>query len=73
MKAFLKGMGSILNLFPIKNDSAIYIKIKTIKIPTHTDQEAIKNDWEIVGRDMLKAFEACKNTIQVNQNKKRHV
>lgn len=43
---FLRGMGSILELFPIETED------ENIKIPTESDEEAIRKDWETVGRDI---------------------
>ena len=50
-RGFLKGMGSLLNLFPrydIKNKS---------------DAEALASDWEAVGNDMKKAMQQIDREI----------
>lgn len=47
-KNFLKGMGSVINPLP----SSRKINIFT---PSHTDEEAIFKDWEMVGYDLFAA------------------
>ncbi len=46
LKNFLKGMGSALDLFPENR------KKKGFTLPTHSDAEAIRKDWEKVGEDI---------------------
>ena len=45
MKNFLEGMGSVLSIYPPERN----IKIE---IPTESDEEALKKDWEAIGNDM---------------------
>lgn len=45
LKNFLRGLGSILNIFPEPRECEI-------KLPEHTDEESLRKDWEAVGQDM---------------------
>lgn len=47
---FLRGVSSTLDLFPSERDDT------TISIPTHSDEEAIKKDWEQTGDDLYFAI-----------------
>lgn len=52
----LKAVGSIIELFPT-NPNEKYVS----SIPTHSDEEAIRKDWEQVGKDMWYAFQKNSN------------
>jgi len=45
MKDFLRGVTSVINLFPLDRDVTL--------LPNHSVTDAIKSDWEKVGKDML--------------------
>lgn len=49
IKDFLRGFGSILCIFPQRK------KEFKIEIPSHTDEEDIRKDWEAVSKDMTEA------------------
>ena len=55
---FLKGYGSIFNLFPEDE------KITHFNIPTTSDEEAVSKDWETVGNDLYNAMEFALNETQ---------
>ncbi len=52
MKDFLRGIGSVINLFPSERS--------TILLPKYSDADAIKSDWEKTGKDMRLAAEKSK-------------
>jgi hypothetical protein len=52
---FLRGMGSVINLFPEDREIAL-------PLPTHSDEEAFKKDLQQVGSDMYAALEAVKQS-----------
>lgn len=43
--SFLRGMGSVINLYPEHRDNSI-------SLPQHSTEEALRKDWETVGNDM---------------------
>ena len=45
MKKFIEGMGSIITLFP-QDEKTVF------SIPSSSDEEAIRNDWQQVGDDL---------------------
>lgn len=50
IKAFFKGMGSVLNL------SGNYYYAEHQRILNRTDAEALASDWEAIGRDFRKVM-----------------
>ncbi len=60
MKDFLRGAGSVLELFPVERD----VKISSFQILILSDEEAFKADLEAVGRDMYSAIETAKNSYE---------
>ena len=56
MKDFLRGVTSVINLFPPDRDVTL--------LPTHSDTDAIKSDWEKVGKDMQSAADKYHVTNQ---------
>ena len=59
MKDFLRGVGSVINLFPLER--------KGPSISDRSDIDAIKSDWEKVGKDMRFAIE--KNNLSEKKQK----
>lgn len=59
MKDFLRGMRSVITLFP--HDRNI------VTPPKHSDADAICSDWEKIGNDMRAAIE--KNNLDKIQQK----
>jgi len=49
--SLLRGVASVLDLFPSERDTIIHI-------PTHSDDEALKKDLEQVGNDMFFAIKS---------------
>ena len=49
-KHFLRGVGSVMNLFPVAELEPI------------DDEEAIRSDWEAVGEDLRWAMEKAKES-----------
>lgn len=45
-KDFLRGMGAVIELFPLKRDEA------KLSLPQHSDEEALYSDWKQVGDDL---------------------
>lgn len=43
----LKAVGSVIELFPSHKEK--YVS----SLPSHSDEEAIRKDWEQVGKDIL--------------------
>lgn len=45
MKSFLRGIGSVISLFPSEGDLVLLTN-------KHSDVDAIANDWKKIGNDM---------------------
>lgn len=58
-KHFLRGVGSVMNLFPV------------VELEPIDDAEAIRSDWEAVGEDLRWAMEKCEKEQDDSQNKRR--
>jgi hypothetical protein len=58
MKNFIHGMSTMIKLFPSKNRKMI------INIPSQSDEEVLKKDWEIVGKDIMFALENDEQKLQ---------
>lgn len=56
MRNFLKGYGSVLNLFPSTPPPQITVKIHPKQDGPQSDQEALRKDWEAIGKDMWSAM-----------------
>lgn len=54
IKLFLKGIGSILNIFPSELDGYKDLIKKIESDSKKTDEELIKSDWEEIGKDFDK-------------------
>lgn len=66
-KSFLRGVGSVIDLFP--QDRKIQLPL-----PSHTDGEAFRKDLEVVGSDMYHAIhiiEQSEKEILNTKNEKR--
>jgi hypothetical protein len=59
--SFIRGISSVLNIFPSERE-------EVIEIPTHTDAEAIKKDLEQVGNDMFFVL----NSLPLEEKEKIH-
>ncbi len=51
-KNFIKGIGSVLNIYPISDESNYNTPTKTNGFKT--DVENISRDWKNIGKDMTK-------------------
>lgn len=63
MSEFIRGMGTILTIFPLEKDKP------TISLPKQSFEEAIRSDWEAVGHDLLTAaseIDSRKNHCEVD-------
>lgn len=49
MKDFLRGVGSVINLFPSDRNITL--------LPKHSDTDALRSDWEKAGKDIQLAIE----------------
>jgi len=56
---FLSGAASVLSIMPIKRDT------KSIKAPKLSDYDAIHNDWNKIGGDLIAAFKKAKRVNNV--------
>lgn len=57
MRNFLKGYGSVLNLFPSDPPPKIIVTTHAKQDRQQTDQEALRKDWEAIGKDMWSAID----------------
>lgn len=58
--SFLRGVARVQDLFGVMNDNDAY---NTKKKPDH---DALKRDWEIVGKDLTLAMEQYREEIEQN-------
>lgn len=57
MKSFLRGYGSILNIFPSEPAPKISVKFHFRTHNEKTDVEALRKDWEAIGKDIWSAID----------------
>lgn len=63
MKNFLKGYSSVLDLFPEKKSHRTHLE--KLNLPKDA-AEAIRRDWEAVGKDIRKSMSIIEKEIQKN-------
>ncbi len=67
MRNFLKGYGNVLNLFPTEKYPRT--RIGKLKLPKDA-AEAIRKDWEAVGKDIRTGMSFIEKEIQDNGRRK---
>jgi hypothetical protein len=64
MRSFLKSMGTVITLFPTE-------KKVNFSLPTHSDAEAIYNDWAQVGNDIWHTIEQQPHPTKMPKYKRK--
>ncbi len=49
---FMKGMGSVINMFPTQKKLGDYFPHYNAKTPQEQDTMALTNDWATIGKDL---------------------